>query len=72
VLITSKDGRHFVSLVPDRSQVSFKSLSQAREFAERWVHNHRGASIWRQANGQTHLMAIADPRKPNETQAKAG
>jgi hypothetical protein len=60
VLIVSKDGRHFVSVVPHRADISFKSLSAAREFAGRWVRTHNRASIWRQNNGEMHLMALAD------------
>ena len=64
VLIVSREGRHFVSVFPERAQVSFSSLSQAREFAERWVKQHPGTSVWHQHHDTMDLMAVAELPKP--------
>jgi len=59
VLITSKDGRHYLSVVPNRALGSFRSLSQAREFAQRWARDHSGASIWHETDGTIRMIDVA-------------
>ena len=72
VLIATYADRHFVSLVPERPHLSFKSLSQAREFAQRWKRDHSGVSVWHQIDGETHLMSLAENPKPAHLESKAG
>lgn len=51
VLITTKGGDHFLSIVPHPHRLSFSQLPQAIEVAARWAKANK-ASVWRDANGE--------------------
>jgi hypothetical protein len=50
VLITSIEGLHFLSVVPNPPRMSFKVISHAIDMAMRWAETD-GASVWRNADG---------------------
>jgi hypothetical protein len=57
VLITTKGGDHFLSIIPYPHRLSFSQLPQAIEVAARWAKaNH--ANIWRDANGEVVRLRV--------------
>jgi len=51
VLITTKGGDHFLSVVPHPHRLSFSHLPQAIEVAARWARANN-AKVWRENNGE--------------------
>ena len=70
VLVVSRDGRHFLSIFPEKAQVSFELPSEAWEFARRWVERHPSASVWHQEEESVRAVNLADlPRAITRRQA---
>ena len=64
VLVFSRDGRHFLSVFPERAHISFNSLPEAWGFARRWVEAHPSASVWHQEAETIRLVNLADLPRP--------
>ena len=65
LLVTSREGRHFVSIVPESALISFEFPSGAWAFARRWIDEHPSATLWYQEGDTIRLMTFADlPRPP--------
>ena len=57
VLITTKGGDHFLSVVPYPHRLSFSRLPQAIEVAARWAKANN-ANVWRDANGEVVRLSL--------------
>jgi hypothetical protein len=57
VLVTTKGGDHFLSVVPYPHRLSFSKLPQALEVAAKWAKaNH--TNVWRDANGEVVRLRL--------------
>jgi hypothetical protein len=60
VLITTKGGDHYLSIIPYPHRMSFSQLPKAIEMAARWAKaNH--ANVWRDANGEVVRLQLDKP-----------
>jgi hypothetical protein len=57
VLITTKGGDHFLSVIPYPHRLSFSQLTQAIEVAARWAKANK-ATVWRDANGEIVRLRV--------------
>ena len=57
VLITTKDGDHFLSIVPYPHRLSFSKLPQALEVAAKWARANN-AHVWQDANGEVVRLRL--------------
>jgi len=51
VLITTKNGDHYLSIIPYPHRMSFSQLPKAIEIAMRWAKANN-ANVWRDADGE--------------------
>ena len=56
VLITTKGGRHLLSVVPHPPRLSFSEYAIALQLAKRWAKTH-DAAVWRTTDGVVTKLA---------------
>ena len=64
MLIVSRDDRHFVSIFPEKPLIGFKMLTEAWDFAHRWLEGHPSASLWFQQGETIRLITFPDLPRP--------
>ena len=57
VLITSKGGDHYLSIIPYPHRMSFSQLPKAIEIAARWAKANK-ANVWRDADGEVVRLPL--------------
>jgi hypothetical protein len=65
VLITTKDGDHFLSIIPHPHRLSFSRLPQALEVAAKWAKANK-ANVWRDANGEVVRLRPDTPDRADD------
>ena len=57
VLITTKGGDHYLSIIPYPHRMSFSQLPKAIEIASRWAKANN-ANLWRDADGEVVRLPL--------------
>jgi hypothetical protein len=62
ILVTTRDGFHYISIVPCPPHFVCRSLHQAREMVQNWIHMqaHAEVSVWHEIAGVSNALVVVE------------